>query len=224
MGYLYLLYQMHVSPLPLLIIRRCFSSFVFGEEHLPVFQSHLKELPLRKLRSPTDKRAAVFVPLCNVDGEPSLLFTKRSDNMRKHSGQVSFPGGLIRCAIRETEEELGLAPNRFDNQLIPLGPYHETLSSSSITVTPIIGYIKHFNIETMSPNEEVDTIFTLRITDLLDPLKQSSKSIQVPGLLHPSRMQQKVYTAGQWPVWGLTSYITEHILREVVQLHEKQVI
>ncbi|HET6771443.1 MAG TPA: CoA pyrophosphatase, partial [Actinomycetota bacterium] len=65
--------------------------------------------------------AAVIVPVIDVD-EPTLLFTKRTVTVRDHKGEISFPGGarhpedpdLLSTALRETREELGIAPDAFE--------------------------------------------------------------------------------------------------------------
>mmetsp|Transcript_40143 Transcript_40143/g.65946 ORF Transcript_40143/g.65946 Transcript_40143/m.65946 type:complete len:174 (+) Transcript_40143:1-522(+) len=67
---------------------------------------------------PNGRHAAVLIPLCNVNGRASILFTVRTDKVSTHKGQVSFPGGHLEpgetaaaAALRETGEELrGLAP------------------------------------------------------------------------------------------------------------------
>src|SRR5687767_2082314 len=63
------------------------------------------------------RMAAVLLPL--LDGpEPSLVFTKRAEDLSRHQGEISFPGGLrhpedrslVETALRETEEEVGIPP------------------------------------------------------------------------------------------------------------------
>ena len=64
------------------------------------------------------KCAAVLVPLLRTDGEWHLLFTRRTDRVESHKGQVSFPGGACdegestpeQTALREADEEIGLRP------------------------------------------------------------------------------------------------------------------
>ena len=81
-------------------------------------------------------------------------------------------------------------------------------------VTPIIGFIDNIDLQAMAPSHEVESIFTIPINALLDPEKQEMKSVELnKGKSNP--VQLRVYTAGQWPVWGLTSYITEQILKEL---------
>jgi len=96
------------------------------------------------------RRAAVLLPLCLKSGVPSFLFTKRTDTLSTHKGQVSFPGGLIDkmdegeidTALREFHEETGL-----DRKIVTvLGVHHDacTLGSSEkvqTVLTPVVGVI-----------------------------------------------------------------------------------
>src|SRR2546423_784250 len=79
--------------------------------------------PAYEVREPAAGRqpAAVLVPV--VEGpEPSIVFTKRTEHLSRHPGEISFPGGmrhaedpdLLSTALRETEEELGLSPDRVE--------------------------------------------------------------------------------------------------------------
>ena len=93
---------------------------------------------------PAGAAAAVFAPLCSVNGEASMLFTLRTMHVGTHKGQVSFPGGHIdegetptEAALREFEEEvMGLpaAPQA-------LGVFHEAIAVTGTHVTPVLGWV-----------------------------------------------------------------------------------
>ena len=79
------------------------------------------------------RKAAVMLPLCNVNGAASCLFTKRTEEVGTHKGQVSFPGGhvdvgetSIEAAQRELVEELGSAAGR----TTVLGKHDQALAST----------------------------------------------------------------------------------------------
>src|SRR5881397_822171 len=90
--------------------------------------------------------AAVLLPL--VDGpDPSILFTKRTDDLPRHPGEISFPGGmrhdedgdLLTTALRETEEELGLSREAVDvlGMLEPLQTF-----TTGYTIAPFVGALE----------------------------------------------------------------------------------
>ena len=93
-----------------------------------------------------DRLAAVLLPF--IDGsDPSLVFTQRTDELPRHAGEISFPGGLAeegddgelrRTALRETHEELGLDPSRVE-VLGALAPIHTVVSG--ILVVPFVGML-----------------------------------------------------------------------------------
>ena len=94
--------------------------------------------------APGDRLAAVLVPLV-VSEPPSLIFTVRSDDLSRHPGEVSFPGGLVDegesaadAARREAFEEIGLDPalSRLVGALPPVHTY-----VSSILVVPFVGLL-----------------------------------------------------------------------------------
>jgi 8-oxo-dGTP pyrophosphatase MutT (NUDIX family) len=90
-----------------------------------------------------DRLASVLVPL--VEGT-TLLFTKRTEHLPRHPGEISFPGGLQHdedadiqaTALRETEEELGIAPSTVD-VLGALPSFHTFVSS--ILIVPFVGVL-----------------------------------------------------------------------------------
>lgn len=90
--------------------------------------------------------AAVLVPLIERDGAFSVLLTQRAAELKDHAGQISFPGGRIEAtdadpwhaALRETEEEIGLARGwiEFGGYL----PLHPILTG--YRVTPVVGFVR----------------------------------------------------------------------------------
>ncbi|MBN1636648.1 MAG: CoA pyrophosphatase [Deltaproteobacteria bacterium] len=89
--------------------------------------------------------SAVLIPLCWIDKECHILFTKRSMNVEHHKGEISFPGGtsepedtdLIATALREAHEEVGLRPETVD----VLGFLDDHSSLMGYHITPVVGTI-----------------------------------------------------------------------------------
>ena len=185
-------------------------------------------------------RAAVLVPLCTRAGEPAILFTKRTETVGTHKGQVSFPGGRmdpgdkddVACALRELEEELGIPARDVD----VLGLFHEMPSITNMRVRPVIGFVgERADPSSMTPSPaEIDAVFALTLDELtgrreVRPLplgRQFALQTPIPGvggLASPmpaarSGHRGPWYTAGPHPVWGLTAFILEEVLRDVLGL------
>lgn len=98
----------------------------------------------RQHPAPGDRLAGVLVPL--VEGS-SVIFTRRSATLSRHAGEISFPGGIrhdedatvARTALRETEEELGIAPGEIE-LLGALPPVHTFVSA--ILIVPFVGILR----------------------------------------------------------------------------------
>ena len=115
--------------------------------------------------------AAVLVPLYLDRGELHAVFTRRREDMRRHAGEISFPGGrydegerdLIATALREAEEEIGLPPDAVEI----LGALQPTPTiATGYAVYPFVGMIEPGRTWTLSPQEVAEVIeFSLR--DLL---------------------------------------------------------
>jgi 8-oxo-dGTP pyrophosphatase MutT (NUDIX family) len=94
---------------------------------------------------PGDRLAAVLLPIL-VGPEASVVFTRRTDTLSRHPGEISFPGGLAHAedgtlldtAMRETEEELGLPRDRWEI-LGALPPVHTFVSG--ILIVPFVGML-----------------------------------------------------------------------------------
>jgi 8-oxo-dGTP pyrophosphatase MutT (NUDIX family) len=108
----------------------------------------LQIYPRRELTVPGRRLAAVLVPLYRHNGDYGVIFTKRSQTVYHHRGQISFPGGgyepqdlsLQHTALRESAEEIGLQPT--DVQV--LGQLDDLLTSNSnYLVRPFVGTIPY---------------------------------------------------------------------------------
>src|SRR5580692_12871652 len=94
---------------------------------------------------PSLRPAAVLVPIVER-GEPSVLFTRRTEHLPSHAGQICFPGGryhaddktLIRTALREMEEEIGLPPNAVE--IAGFLDSYETFNTG-FAILPVVGFL-----------------------------------------------------------------------------------
>ncbi len=117
------------------------------------------------------KCAAVLVPLLWMDDQWNLLFTRRTDHVESHKGQVSFPGGGCdegettpeQTALREAWEEIGLDPQR----VRILGRLANMITVTSFHVTPVVGVIDWPTVFVVGQHE-VERIFTIPLYWLAD--------------------------------------------------------
>jgi 8-oxo-dGTP pyrophosphatase MutT (NUDIX family) len=117
-------------------------------------------------------RAAVLVPVYERDGALHLIMTRRPEDMRRHPGDVVFPGGMIEpgdggpaeTAMREASEEIGLPPSSVVEILGALDFVHTR--SAAMRIVPVVARVER--PETLVPQpDEVAAIIEPRIIDLL---------------------------------------------------------
>ena len=165
------------------------------------------------LTDPTKyKKAGVLILLIkdNEDEEYKILFTKRSEQLKTHSGEVSFPGGkweegdsnLYQTALRESNEEINLDMEN----VTKLGPLNFLLSRHKIEVNPFVGYLNQ--LQDFKGNFEIDEIFTVPISFLMNEENIEYKEF--------NRKDLKVYIPS-WVyngnrIWGLTAMIAADFL------------
>jgi len=117
-------------------------------------------------------KAAVLIPLLLKEEGLSLLLTQRTNHLRDHAGQISFPGGRMDpedqtpndTALRESEEEIGLDPKRVEI----IGHLPQYLTVSGYSVTPVVGLVQA-QAEYVLDEFEVADVFEVPLSFLLDP-------------------------------------------------------
>jgi len=118
------------------------------------------------------KESAVLVPVYEEDGEPGLLFTKRSDDLPRHAGQVSFPGGrreeqdetLLDTALRELHEEVGIPSGNVD----VVGRFTEVQTTTGYSINPFVGGVPR-DFEYVKQESEVAELIFAPVTELAEP-------------------------------------------------------
>ena len=158
-------------------------------------------------------QASVLIAILNY-GEyiksPELIYTQRSSHLSTHSGEVSFPGGktedgdssLFDTALRESNEEMSL--NRADVTM--LGKLDYLISRHKIEVNPFIATVD--KAQNLQPNEEIQEIFTVPLSFLLDPSNIKRESIERQG----SVWEVPTWKLKNQKIWGLTAMITVNFL------------
>ncbi|POM62078.1 NUDIX hydrolase-like domain containing hypothetical protein [Phytophthora palmivora] len=189
----------------------------FGQRHLERIRKRLSRLP-RQITKAYSARAAVVIPLCTFEGEPSVLFTLRSLTVGKHKGEVCFPGGMVdpndSCiegtCLREMNEEVGLAPEGVDVLGVLRCDWSSVTSITGIAVTPVVGFIGEMSDQSVAINEaEVESLFTVPLRDLMNQDNWIRHSNATP-----------VFTGGPHVIWGLTAYLLDICLSEVLKVSE----
>jgi 8-oxo-dGTP pyrophosphatase MutT (NUDIX family) len=166
--------------------------------------------------APGKTDAAVLVPLFHRDGELVAVLTERRADLRRHAGEISFPGGrqdfpdedLRITALREAEEEVGLA--RADVELVgalpPVGTY-----VTSYRVFPFVGLIEPGRV--WVPQEaEVAQVLELPLAELV----RGHEHKRLIGRGVPIKMP--TYTVDGNFVWGATARIVAQLLERLAPL------
>ncbi|KAK9506700.1 hypothetical protein O3M35_008587 [Rhynocoris fuscipes] len=179
------------------------------------------KLPQRELNETNKTRAAVLIPLCLVKEELSLLYTLRKADLKRHSGQVSFPGGmedstdssLEYTALRETEEELSIPKEE-----IKLWGSGSIYVGKEFSVLPVVGYLGDIDVKKLKPNpNEVDVVFSIPLKHFCDPINCRSTQFRYQNQTYVL----PVYINAQYRVWGITALITHILLVSLLPKHYK---
>lgn len=155
------------------------------------------------------KEGAVLILLHDGAKGPEVLITLRSEGLRSHSGQPSFPGGALEnsesavdAALRESEEEVGLLRQSVDvitelpQLFIPPSNFH---------VTPILGYWREPHPLTPEQSEEVVRAEMIALEELANPANRIM-------LRHRSGYRGPAFDVAGMRIWGFTGGILDRLL------------
>jgi 8-oxo-dGTP pyrophosphatase MutT (NUDIX family) len=160
---------------------------------------------------PALKPAAVLVPLLPGPGVASVLLTRRTDHLRNHAGQISFPGGRtessdvdpVATALREAEEEVGLARSRL--QVIGRMPAYHTITG--YVVTPVVALVMPpFGLDELRLDRgEVAEAFAVPLDFLMDPANHRRHVFEIEG-------GQRQFLSMPWRGPGPDGVVREHFI------------
>jgi len=156
--------------------------------------------------------SAVLVPIYYKQGQYYILFTKRTERVKEHKGQISFPGGecqegdrtLIDTALRECAEEIGLVPGEVE----VLGELDDTITTtSSYIISPFVGFIPwpyQFKVD----GWETEEIIEVPISALMDKdcLRQETE------IIGGQAVTSYFYHYQGRVIWGATARILRQFL------------
>jgi len=163
--------------------------------------------------APGTTEAGVLVPLYQAKGDLHAVFTKRRDDLRRHAGEISFPGGsqdfpdedLRVTALREAEEEIGL--RREEVELVGALPPTGTFVTG-YRIHPFVGMIRSGHAWTLQP-DEVDEVLELSLRALVEG--HQNKRLLRRGV----PIKTPTYTVGENFVWGATARIVQELLERL---------
>jgi 8-oxo-dGTP pyrophosphatase MutT (NUDIX family) len=157
------------------------------------------------------------VPLfLGADEQPHAVFTKRRTDLRRHAGEISFPGGrrdpedadLRETALREAEEEIGLPRSEVEvlGELAPTSTF-----VTGYLIHPFVGLIPAGRSWRLSPTE-VDSVLELPVQVLRDA--RTRTQIERRGIT----FETDAYIVGETLIWGATARILESLLEQLDRL------
>ncbi|WP_312273134.1 CoA pyrophosphatase [Pseudescherichia sp.] len=160
-----------------------------------------------------NRQAAVLIPVVRRE-QPGLLLTQRSARLRKHAGQVAFPGGavdssdasIIAAALREAEEEVAIPPESVE----VIGVLPSVDSVTGFQVTPVVGIIPP-DLHYHASEDEVAAVFEMPLAEALRLGRYHPLDIHRRGNAH--RVWLSWYQ--HYFVWGMTAGIIRELALQI---------
>ena len=160
--------------------------------------------------------AAVLVPLVQRPQGLQLLLTRRTDHLRNHAGQISFPGGRVEpeddgpvaTALRETEEEIGLARRHIE--VIGQMPVYATVTA--FQVTPVVGLVEP-GFTLALDADEVAEAFEVPLAFLMNPAHHRHHLFEFAGAQRRFLSMPWQGPEREYFIWGATAAMLRNLYR-----------
>lgn len=159
--------------------------------------------------------AGILVPVTRNPHKPEIILTRRAQHLSTHQGQVAFPGGkfdledgsTLQTALRESHEEIGLAPE----QVEVIAPLSQVVSLHGLSVSPYVGLVDE-NVS-LAPNfDELDSIFKVDVDTIInmepkrrDKTTYKGRALSIPSYDYP-------YEGERYEIWGLSAIVLVELL------------
>ncbi len=162
---------------------------------------------------PSARNASVLIPLFEQNNETYIVFIRRASSLRAHSGEIAFPGGAmdesdaspIVTALREAQEEIGLAPSRVE-VLGLMSPVFTVVSN--FLITPVVAYLPSGPGSLQLQASEVAEIIFLPLQGLTDPNIYHSEV----WVRNNENHTVYFYDYGHYRIWGATARMFSMLL------------
>lgn len=188
------------------------------ENLIELIKFSLSKRERRKIENPSFSHAAVLVPIFMRDNTYYILFTKRTDQVKYHKGEISFPGGMAnrkdfdlrRTALREAFEEIGLR----EEDVEILGILDDIVTITGFIVTPYVGHFPYpypFKVSKF----EIEEIIEVPIPYLFNKESFSEREIERMGrkeLVYSYQYRNHI-------IWGATARILKQFLDLIFDLN-----
>jgi 8-oxo-dGTP pyrophosphatase MutT (NUDIX family) len=160
-------------------------------------------------------QASVLLPVVMRE-RPTLLLTQRTAHLSTHSGQIALPGGkqdegdvdAVAAALRETQEEIGLAPERVE----VLGALPIYVTGTAFIVTPVVGLIQPGFVLQPNPHE-VDDVFEVPLDFLMDPVNHRRHAVEWGGVAREWYSMPYQDGGQERFIWGATAGMLRNFYR-----------
>jgi len=168
--------------------------------------------PTRQQPDPPLPPAGVLLLLHDRPGGPHVIFQKRTDHVRDHKGQISFPGGVMDpgdpdvryTALRETYEEIGVHPDHVE----VLGQLDDMVTVSNFLVTPFVGWLDRYPYKWRFSSTEVAYLLEVPLDHLRDP----RNLVPDRRIINGREYVFQAYQFGNDLIWGATARMLGNFL------------